>query len=82
MARQLKRTIKIESGPISKEEIQAAYSRMAHRFANPSTIRNGQPRLIDVNGPELGGSDGDVKYEVADPMGGFADPFSQSFRRR
>src|SRR5258708_11240183 len=63
MARKLGKDIKPHSGKITDEDLKKAYQRMPHRFANPSTIRNAQPRVVDVNDPKRGGSDGSVIWE-------------------
>jgi len=67
MAKKLKRTVNIKTGPITEEELNAAYNALPYRYANPSEVRNSQPRVIDTWSEKNGASDGDVKYSGSNP---------------
>jgi hypothetical protein len=88
VAKKLKRTVNIKTGPITEEELNAAYNALPYRYANPSDPRNSQPRVIDVWDERLGASDGDTKYGGSNPGPdtmesiGFGDPLAARFRGR
>jgi hypothetical protein len=83
MARKMKKTVDVKTGPISKDELKAAYATLAFRHANPSGVHSGQPRVIETDG-----SSGVVEYTgnapgTTDLSGGmaFMDPMAARLSR-